>query len=180
MNTEVTQPKPRGRPRGPSPAGLTAFEKTREGVGMDDGRDPNNAVKAERVRVPLGSGQQTWFMNYEFDWDNYYYYTFHEEATRGGRVAEAINAAYEHCQIAGENIKRPSGNGWDYLMRLPMEYHLEDLERQRQRNKALESAQNTLKSGNGIQEYGINPKTGRAFTEGEAVAVQSSSDNPYA
>lgn len=178
MNDQVTR-KPGRPPRAQSPAGLTPFERTAEGLDMSDGRDPNSAELAKRVRVPLGSGQSVWFMNYPFDHDNYYYYTFHDDANRGGRIAEALAAFYEHCQINGENVKRPSGNGWDYLMRLPMEYHLEDMERQKQRANALEKAQNTLKSTDKIQDYGIDPKSGRPIFEGEAIAKQHSSDNPY-
>ena len=162
-----------GRPR--SPAGLTPFEKSREGLDMSEGRDPNDQVKAQRQRIPLGSGQSAWFMNYPFEHDKYYYYTFHEDGTRGGRVIEATNAFYEHCTINGENIKRPSGSGFDYLMRLPLRYHEEDLAAQRERRERIERSQNMLKEN----EYTVDNR-GRPVFDGEALAHQSVSENPYA
>jgi len=147
---------------------------------MTDDRDPNREVEQERIRVPLGAGQNQWLRGYVLDWDNYHYHMFHESSTRGGRVAEADMAFYEHCQLGGENIKRPAGNGWDYLMRIPRKYYAQDMEAARHKRKGIETQMNTLKSTDKIQDYGIDPKSGRPIFDGEAVAKQSSSDNPYA
>lgn len=167
-----------GRPR--TAAGLTVFEAQREGVTMDDSRDPNKSVEAERVRIPLGSGQDQWLRGYQLDWKNFHYHLFHESGTRGGRVAEADQAFYEHCVIGGENIKRPAGNGWDYLMRIPQKYYQEDMASARAKSHVIETQMNTLKTSGPVQDYGVDPKSGRPIFDGEAVAKQSVSDNPYA
>ncbi len=173
--------KPGPKPREQSAAGLTIFEAQREGLTKDDSRDPNKRVEAERVRIPFGAGQDQWLNGYHLDWDNYHYHEFHESATRGGRIAEADRAFYEHCQINGENIKRPSGNGWSYLMRIPQKYYQEDMANARKRHKAIEKDMNTLKSKDGIQDYAVDVKSGRPVLEGSAdVAKHSVSENPYA
>lgn len=179
MNDQVTAPKKRGpKPREQSAAGLTTFETQRAGLSMADSRDPNEAVKAERIRIPLGTGQDQWLGGYKLDWDNFHYHMFHESQTRGGRVAEADMAFYEHCQLNGENIKRPSGAGWDYLMRIPQKYYQEDMARARKQRQAIESDMNTLKSKDGIQDYGID-KAGRPVFDGEAPVKHGVSENPY-
>ncbi len=184
VNTQAnTSPKAKAKP-GPKPrersaAGLTPFESTREGLTMTDGRDSNDLVQQERIRVPLGHGQDQWMRGYKLDTVNYHYQIFHESATRGGRIAEADQALFEHCEINGDNIKRPSGSGWDYLMRLPMKYHLEDLQRDKDRRKAMERGHSQLKSDDKLQEYGVDSK-GRPVFDGEAVGHTKESDNPYA
>lgn len=181
MSEEQTiEKKKPGRPaRQRSAAGLSVDEAHRTGIVMGDERDSNTAVVQERVRVPLNSGQQQSLRGYTLDWANFHYYWFHESAGRGGRINEALEAFYEHCQLNGENIKTPAGSGWDYLMRLPIKYYREDVKRARDQREALAKQQDKLKGDDKLQEYGVD-RYGKPIFEGEAPAHQSSSDNPYA
>lgn len=183
--TIIEQPKAKRGPkkgyRKQSAAGLSIDESTRENAVMTDSRDPNDELVAERIRVPLGSGQDQWMRGYKLDEKNFHYHMFHESQTRGGRVAQANGAFYEHCQIGGENIKRPAGNGWDYLMRIPKKYWQEDMAASRARREKMRKATQTLKGDEKLQEYGVDTKTGRPVFEGETPVKRSSTvaHNPY-
>jgi hypothetical protein len=181
---EAVEPKPKAK-RGPKPrqqsaAGLSAAESTRLEIPMGEGRDPNEQVLQERVRVPLGEGQDQWLRGYKLDWDNFHYHLFHESSTRGGRVAKADQAFYEHCQVNGENLRRPAGNGWDYLMKLPKKYWAQDMAASRARREALRKSTQTIQGDEKLQEYGIDSK-GRPVFAGETPVKRSSSvaHNPY-
>lgn len=186
LDAEVVAPKKRGpKPklaRERSAAGLSVDEAHRDGITMGDDRDPNTKVEQERVRIPLNSGQKQSLRGYKLDWDNYHYRWFHESQTRGGRVIEAQEAFYEHCVDAqNNNIKTPSGAGFDYLMRLPKKYWQQDVQAARDRRAALRKATNTIKGDEKLQEYGVDER-GRPVFEGEAPAKRTTStaQNPYA
>jgi hypothetical protein len=186
MEEALIEAKPKGKPgrkpRERSAAGLSVDEAHREGITMGDDRDPNTAVEQERVRIPLNSGQKQSLRGYKLDWNHYQYRWFHESATRGGRVVEAEQAFYEKC-VDGEGnaIRTPSGAGWDYLMRLPKKYWLEDMAASRARRNKLRQSTQELKGDGKIQEYGVDTKTGRPVFDGETPVKRSSSvaPNPY-
>jgi hypothetical protein len=175
--------KPGRKPRERSAAGLSIEESQRAGLSMNenDSRDPNSQLRNERVRIPMGAGQDQWLRGYVLDTENFHYHLFHESQTRGGRVAEADGAFYEHCQINGENIKRPSGSGFDYLMRLPIKYYQQDMQRDRDRRNLLEKNHTKLSGDDKLQEYGVD-KHGRPVFDEARPSRQSTtqSRNPYA
>lgn len=180
LNTEERK-KPGPKPRQRSAAGLSVDEAHREGITMGDGRDPNTAVEQERIRIPLDSGMNHSLNGYKLDEKNFHHRWFHESQTRQGRVAAAEGAFYEHCTDgSGEIIKRASGAGHDYLMRLPMKYYKQDVQRSRERREKMRLVTNTVKGSDKLQEYGVDAK-GRPVFEGDAPAQRSVStgDNPY-
>jgi hypothetical protein len=190
--TPETAPVAKGKP-GRKPK-MEARERSSSGLSVDqahdmglnvtgEGRDPNEKVEQERVRIPLNSGQKQSLRGYKLDWDNYHYRWFHESQTRGGRVAEALEAFYEHCtNPSGDNIKTPSGAGFDYLMRLPKKYWNQDVEASRARRNSMRAANNQISGNDKLQEYGIDTKTGERKFSGENPVKRSTSTshNPYA
>lgn len=172
--------KPGRKPRERSAAGLSVDQAHREGVVMGDTRDPNTAVAQERVRIPLDSGQNHTLNGYEMDEKKFHYRWFHESQTRQGRIAAAEGAFYEHCVQDGEIIKRASGAGHDYLMRLPIKYYREDVQRSREKREKMRKVTNTLKGNDKLQEYSVD-KMGQPVFDGEARAQLSTStgENPY-
>lgn len=186
--TEVAV-KPKGKPgrkpaRERSAAGLSLDEAHRDGINVTgEGRDSNEAVEQSRVRIPLNSGHKQSLRGYKMEEDKFHYRWFHESATRGGRIAEALEAFYEHCvDKQGNNITTPSGAGRDYLMRLPKKYWQQDMQASRDRRNALKVATQTLTGDEKLQEYGVDTKTGRPVFEGETPVKRSTSttQNPYA
>jgi len=159
-----------------SAAGLSVDEAQREGIIMGDSRDPNAAVMQERVRIPMNSGQKMSLRGYQLEQDKYHYHWFHESHVSGGRVLDAQNAFYEICVMPdGSNVTAPSGNGTQYLMRLPLKYYREDMAASKEKRAALRKREAKLGKG----EYTVNEK-GRHVDEGEVIVRRSTSDNPYA
>jgi hypothetical protein len=131
-----------------------------------DSRDPNNGVR--KRRVSMSAGKNLDIHGVVLDEENFYYRWFLDSATRGGRIQQAEGAAYEFVtDHEGRKITRPSGGGTMYLMRLPMEYRLEDL--QLKREKVLRTMEDQERVG--ANEYA---------PDGRSVSSRTVSDNPFA
>lgn len=161
---------------------ISADEAQRTGQIMGDPRDPNAEIAQTRVRIPLNSGQKLSLRGYKLDWDNYHYHWFHESDVSGGRIADAKEAAYEHCvHPDNSHITAPSGSGKQFLMRLPRKYWLEDMAASRDRRNALRKKEAQL----GKDEYTTDER-GRIVTKGEMHVKQrvsgslSNAPNPFA
>jgi hypothetical protein len=188
-NSEQAPAKRGPKPKAPQatdrqrPIGETSVDEAqRTGQIMGDPRDANAAVTQSRVRIPLNSGQKLSLRGYKLDWDNFHYHWFSEKSDQMGRVADALEAAYEHCKHPdGSNITSPSGAGKTYLMRVPKKFWLEDMAASRDRRNALRKKEAQL----GKNEYTTDDR-GRIVTKGEMHVKQhvsdrmSSAPNPFA
>lgn len=159
-----------------SAAGLSVDEAHREGITLEDSRDPNAKVIQQRQRVPMNSGQKLSLRGYKLDEENYQYKWFLDEGNQSGRILDAENAFYERCTLAdGSTLTANAGNSTMYLMRLPKKYWLEDMAASKAKREAMRRREAQLKPG----EYTVD-KQGRAVDEGEVIVKRSVSDNPYA
>lgn len=154
---------------------VSVDEAHREGLTMTEERDPNAEVMQERVRIPFNAGQKLSLRGYKLEPDKFHYRWFHEDPTRPGIIPAALEAFYEHCTMNGQPIKAPSGAGADYLMRLPMEYHRDDLKAAKEKRAKLRQRDSKLADN----EYTTDDK-GRPVYEGEVRVNRKQSDNPYA
>lgn len=153
-----------------SSADATKTTAITQGLQGGDPRDPKSRPK----RIPMDQG-----MNLDVDKtlesEDYFYRWFAEHAGKGGRVDRAEKAGYEICtNETGEPITRSSGDGKLYLMRLPKQYHLEDMARKREKVKATLDQQTQLKSN----EYA--PTKNRPDGGDSSVVEHRETDNPYA
>jgi hypothetical protein len=167
QDTEV-QAKPRGRPR------MQAHESVEQALGMEttDPRSPNKGVRPPRVRLTQGGKLDV--AEHKLDDKNYRYYWFLDDPQKPGRIQAAIAAYWEHVTNSqGQAITRPAGANVHYLMRLPMEYALEDLELKREKVRATMDKEASL----GVNEYAPDQK-GRA-EGGTSALTRHSSGNPY-
>jgi hypothetical protein len=177
--TSQTEPKTRqkpgrkAKPRERDASGLSVDEAHREGITMGDTRDPNTKVAQERVRIPMNAGQKLSLRGYNLDTKAYHYHWFHESPSRPGTLVDAKGAFYEHCQIDGQNVVTPSGSGTDYLMRLPIKYHLEDMQAAKDKRAKMRQSQTAVGKG----EYAPTT-TGREGGH-SSVVHSSTSTNPY-
>ena len=119
---ETEQPT-RGRPTNT----MTAAEIATARVETQPAReDKNNPVRP--VRVPMAAGKRLEYSNLD---PNYYYRWMSD---KDGRLEQAKQAAYEFAlDEKGEHIIRHSGPNRLILMKLPMEYRLEDEKLKQQR-----------------------------------------------
>lgn len=109
-----------------SDAGITTDQAITMGLEGGDPRDPNHGKRPKRI--PMRGGSNLGTGGYKLDEKNYYYHWFNEHPSKPGRVQSAEAAYYEFCRDEqGEKISRGTGGGTIYLMRLPMEYRMEDL-----------------------------------------------------
>ena len=162
------QAKPRGRPR------MQAHEINDQSVGLadQDPRSPNASVRPPRVL--LAQGGKLDVAEHKLDDKNYRYYWFLDDPQKPGRIAAAIAAYWEHVTNAqGQAITRPAGANTHYLMRLPMQYALEDLELKREKVRATMDKEASI----GRNEYAPDQK-GRA-EGGTSALSRNSSGNPY-
>lgn len=162
---------PRGIPNKPRTS-EDAMLETRGEVATDQ-RDPNATARPKRI--PMRQGLKLAISGYKFDRENFFYRFFYDDPQRPGRVTNAEAAYYEHCVDAqGAKISRPSGGGTQYLMRLPMEYHLEDVAAKTERNKRVRQEQVQLKSN----EYA--PTKAKAEGGQSSITDVSYTANPFA
>jgi hypothetical protein len=131
-----------------------------------DQRDPNNGVRPRRVSMAAGKNLD--IHGVVLDEENFYYRWFLDSETRGGRIQRAEAAGYEYVtDLEGRKLTRPSGGGTMFLMKLPMEYRLEDLQLKREKVQRTMEDQTRV----GANEY----------TDGnrDSIVSSKSSDNPY-
>lgn len=88
-------------------------------------------------RIPMNNSAKLVVDERYLDREKYAYRWFAEDDVQGGRVFQAKNAYWEHvCNENGENFRYRKGGTVSYLMRLEMQYYLEDLELKRQKVRA--------------------------------------------
>ena len=114
----------------------------------------NTQTKDQKVREPkrpprirMGVGQNLSVSEELLDRDKFAYRWFAENNTKGGRVAAAKGAYWEHVDVDGSNLSRPSGEDTLYLMRLPIEYYEEDQQLKRQRVQATMDSETGIGAG---------------------------------
>lgn len=114
--------------------------KTREQEAREPKRPP---------RVPMSQGTNLHCDESLLDRENFAYRYHAEYKDKGGTISSAHAAYWEHVTDSnGNNITRNGGGGdMLYLMRLPMQYHLEDLELNAQRNRATMDQEYRVKDG---------------------------------
>lgn len=162
------------------PRGIPNKPKTSEdamlanaGEVASEPRNPN--AKARPKRIPMRQGMKLDVSGYKFDRENFYYRFFYDDPQRPGRVTNAEAAYYEHCVDAeGKKISRPSGAGTQYLMRLPMDLHMEDVAAKAERNKRARQEQTALKPN----EYA--PTKGKAEGGNSSITDVTYTTNPFA
>ena len=125
------------------------------GLSLDaNPRDPNSQTRPPRV--PLEYGNNVSFSDVQFDRKNYRYYAFYDDPERPGRIENAKAAYWEEVRnVNGQLASRPAGAGRHILMRLPMQYALEDLELKRKKVQATMADYGEIKTGQAgkLDEY---------------------------
>lgn len=164
------EPKTRGR----KPTRKTPEQAAAQGLEMGNERDPNKSTRPPRV--PMGAGKNLSIpAKYTAD-KNYRYYWFIDDPRKVGRIEQAEAAYWEVVtDDSGAPITRPSGAGKMILMKLPMEYALEDKARKQAKNRARMAEESKL----GPNEYAPT-EDGRPEGNAEMLRKQSTSDNPFA
>jgi hypothetical protein len=159
----------RGRPR----SGIKDDTAIAQGAELGNPRDPNKSVRPPRVRMQQGENLS--ILGIKLDNDNFYHRWFQEDPTRPGRVDAAKAAYYEPVKDdEGNAIVRNSGAGKMHLMRIPLEYRLEDEAVKREQVKRTLGEQTKL----GPNEYAPDK---RSADGGESSMVDhQTTDNPYA
>lgn len=134
--------------RNRSAANITEDRATTEGGITADPRNPNATARPKRV--PMGKGMTLDVSGVELDRENYHYQWITEKPHRPGRLQQAKAAFYEHVtDIEGNQISRPSAGSTTYLMRLPMEYWIEDKQLKKDKVKRTLEAETKI----GVNEY---------------------------
>lgn len=153
---------------------VTPDQAITQGLASGDLRDPNNGTRP--ARVPMNQGMNLDVSGYEFDKANYAYHFFYDDPARPGRIEQCKAAYWEHCSMPNSDvhITRPSGAGLNYLMQLPMQYHLEDKALKKQKVLATMDAETQI----GVNEYAPDAK-GHSEGGKSAIVGRSMSDNPY-
>ena len=122
-------------------------------------------------RIRMGVGMNLYVPEDLLDRERFAYRFFAENDTKRGRIAAAIGAYWEHVELEGTNITRPSGNDTLYLMRLPIEYYNEDQKLKQQR------VQDTLDSETRIGANEYAPSISNA-EGGTSATTRTTSNGP--
>lgn len=155
-------------------SGVTQEEAITQGLQTGDPRDPNQGKRAKRI--PMSAGMNLEVYESGLDDGEFYFHWIAEQPSRGGRLEKAKQAGYEHVTGSdGTPVSRRTGPGIMYLMKLPMEYRLEDEARKRAISEAKMDEQNRI----GRNEYAPTAK-GRAEGGDTAIVDRHTTDNPYA
>lgn len=114
----------------------------------------NTQTKDEKVREPkrpprirMGAGMNMHVPEELLDRENFAYRWFAENNTKQGRIAAAKGAYWEHVDVEGSNLSRPSGEDTMYLMRLPIEYYNEDQQLKREKVQATMDSETGIGAG---------------------------------
>lgn len=116
----MTERKTPGARRGRPPKGMTPAEVEMSRAPVETPReDKNKPVRAKRIGM-----QQRKKLDYIYQ-DSKYYYRWMQD--RDGRIQHAREAGYEFVTDEnGQEIQRRSGPYSLHLMRLPIQYRIED------------------------------------------------------
>ncbi len=124
---------------------------------------PDGPKRPPRIR--LHAGQNLHISEAYLDREKFSYRWFAESSVNGGRVASAHGAYWEHVTDEhGQNFKRPSGQDTMYLMKLEIQYWLEDQQLKRNKVRATMDKEYAISEG----EYAPDEK---GFAEGGKSAV---------
>jgi|TARA_R110000796_G_scaffold161824_1_gene278553 hypothetical protein len=149
----------------------TNNQSVTQGLG-NQSRDPN--AENRPPRVAMQGSLNLDYPESRLDRENFAYRWFLDDPIKPGRIESAKRAYWDHCEDDGVKVTRPAGNATHYLMRLPMNYWLEDQQLKREKNLATMSEEAQL----GANEYAPTASGRREGGESSRVS-QSSSDNPY-
>lgn len=144
--------------------------------------DPRNPNVDSPTRIPLGRSSKVDFSDVEMDRENFAYYAFLDDPQRPGVIGQAKAAFWEECvNMYGQPARRPGGYNTEHvLMRLPMKYWKEDLDKDKKAREAMMADAGTLKKEgkNTPEEYA--PTSGGKPEGGDSLFVSKKvSDNPY-
>lgn len=125
------------------------------------------------ARIQMGAGVNLHVPESLLDREAYAYRWFAENSVKGGRIASAQGAYWEHVVVDGNNLIRPSGQDQFYLMKLEIQYWEEDQRLKRSRVTA------TLEKESGIGDGEYAPTPGGRAEGGNSAITRETSDNPY-
>ena len=132
--------------RGRSAAGVLVEDKENSRINYGETREEKAHSPKRPPRVPLNTKQKLSIGSYILDEENYAYYWFSD---RDSRLADAEAAYWEYCEDEnGNRISRKHKERTNYLMRIDIEYWLEDQELKKERRRAITTEQ--AKVGNGL------------------------------
>ena len=168
MVTKRQGPPPGKQKNSSTLLGSTQKEAMAGAVGAELQTDVPGAPDgpARPPRIPMNAGLNLTYPEKLMDKEHYHYRWFAEHPEHVGRIAKADAAYWEHVTDRnGVNITRPTGSGTFYLMRLPMEYHLEDVELHRKKSRRMMVKEAMIGEGEYAPGPGGRPEGGeRAVT----------------
>ena len=155
-------------------------EAISQGLSLNsDTRNPNADTRPPRV--PMQQGKNVDFSDVQMDTKNFKYYAFFDNPEKPGRIQSAKAAYWEEVMnIHGQPARRPAGNGYHILMRLPIQYWKEDLENKRKKVQATLADEGKLSKNVPGQFDEYAPEDGGKAEGGESMFVRhSQSDSPF-
>ena len=119
---------------------------------LEEGRGPEGPKKP--ARVPLNSGKNLYVPESWLDRENFAYRWFAENAIKGGRVASAQGAWWNHfVDPDGNNMRRPSGEDMMHFMQIEIQYYREDQKLKKEKVRATMYQETAIGAG----EYAPTP-----------------------
>lgn len=158
--------KPLGRP--PKQAAIPADSIPED----EDPRDPNAGKRPERVQLGRGNLNLR-YPEHLMDRENFNYYWGLDNPARPGRIDYLLSRGYEHDTKQGKKVQKPAGACTHFLLKLPMQFYLEDKAAKKQIILAKSASHNKI----GANEYAPDPKTGDG--QGGTTAVTRDGSNPF-